>query len=238
MRGQLGPLFCEIPRLVRDYHHEMPRSPRAGGSSEEQREKYLLERLRNRDSAALGELFELHRQGLERIVRLRIDPRLAARVSPEDVLQETYLDAARQFHRYLENPGVSFHIWLRGLALERLFNLARDNLKAQRRAVGQEIRLPERSSALLCLQLGAAGTSPSQHLSRKELRERVRLAVTRLEESDREVILMRHFENLSNGEVAEALGLTDSGATMRYGRALCRLKEVWRREFESEGSSR
>jgi RNA polymerase sigma-70 factor (ECF subfamily) len=198
----------------------------------------LLERLRNGGSAALGQLFELHRQRLECIVRLRFDPRLAARISPEDVLQETYLDAARQVHRYLENPRVSFYIWLRGLAIERLFNVARDNLKARRRAAGQEIRLPERSSAILALRLGASGTSPSQLLSRKELRARVRLAVERLEETDREVILMRHFENLSNREVAEALGLSDSGATMRYGRALCRLKEVWRREFESEESSR
>jgi RNA polymerase sigma-70 factor (ECF subfamily) len=206
--------------------------------TEEQREKYLLERLRAGESAALGELIELHRQRLERIVRLRFDARLAARISPEDVLQETYLDAARQIHRYLENPRASFYIWIRGLALERLFNLARDNLKARRRAAGLEIRLPEGSSALLGMRLVAAGTSPSQHLSRKELHERVRLAVARLDETDREVILMRHFENLSNGEVAEALGLTDSGATMRYGRALCRLKEVWRQELGSEESTR
>lgn len=206
--------------------------------AEKSPESEALARLRIGDSAALAELLDLQREKLERLVRLRLDARLAVRISPEDVLQETYLDAAREINRYLANPGVSFHVWLRGLVLARISNLVRDHLKAQRRAAGAEIRLPEGSSALLGMQLVAGGTSPSQQLSRKELRDRVRRAVASLEETDREVILMRHFENLSNREVAEALGLSDSGATMRYGRALCRLKEVWRRELDSEEWSR
>lgn len=213
--------------------------PRVGAHmSDDLPEKRLLERLRTGDSNALGALFELHRQGIERLVRLRFDVRLAARSSPEDVLQETYLDAARQVHRYLQEPRVPFCIWLRGLARERLFNIARDNLKAQCRAAAQEVRLPERPSALLGMLLCADGSSPSQSLSRREVQDRVQFALTRLEEIDREVILMRHFENLSNTEVARALGLSESGATMRYVRALCRLREIWRRELGSEGSSR
>ena len=121
---------------------------------------------------------------------------------------------------------MAFYVWLRGLAGQRLSNVHRDHLQAKRRSARREVSLPTESSVALVRQLLAGGTSPSLALAKKELRRRVQQALERLRPEDREVILMRHFEDMSNREVAQTIGLTDSGATMRYGRALFRLKEV------------
>jgi RNA polymerase sigma-70 factor (ECF subfamily) len=186
----------------------------------------LLQRLHAGDREALAGLFEYYRARLQKMVRLRMDARLAGRIDASDVLQEAYLDAARQVQGYLRQPRVAFYVWLRGLAWERLLNLQRQHLGAQCRAVDRELMLPAESSALLARSLLAPGPSPSEALLQEELRQRLQRALARLDPEDREVILMRHYENMSNGEVAQALGLGDSGATMRYGRALFRLKEI------------
>ncbi len=197
----------------------------------------LLRRLRDGEREALALLFNYYRARLRHMVRLRMDTRMAARVDPSDVLQEAYLDAARQVQSYLRQPRVAFYVWLRGLTWQRLLNLQRDHLGAQRRAVARELPLPAESSVLLAQQLLAQGPSPSQGLMQDELRQRVQQALGTLAPADREVILMRHFEGLSNREVAQALGLSDSGATVRYGRALFRLKEILLRGL-STGESR
>ena len=184
-----------------------------------------LRRVSSGDPSALAELFTHYRARLRRLVQLRLDPRLAARLDPSDVLQEVYLDAAGQVEAYLRQPRVSFYVWLRGLAWERLLKLHRRHLGAACRAIGREQPLPGGSSASAG-GLAAGGTSPGEALVQEELRRRVSDALARLGDEDREVILMRDFEDLSNNEVAEALGLTPSGATMRYGRALFRLKEA------------
>jgi RNA polymerase sigma-70 factor (ECF subfamily) len=167
------------------------------------------------------------------MVRLRMDPRMTARVDPSDVLQEAYLDAARQIGSYLEQPKVDAYVWLRGLTWERLLNLQRSHLGAQCRTVRREISLPPESSVHLANQLLAQGPSPSQGLVQEELRQLVQQGLSRLETNDREMILMRHFEDLTNREAAQALGLSDSAATMRYGRALFRLKEILVRGWTS-----
>jgi RNA polymerase sigma-70 factor (ECF subfamily) len=186
----------------------------------------LLRRLRTGDPDALAALFDYYRPRLRQMLRLRMDPRLAARLDASDVLQEAYLDAARQVQGYLRRPGVAPYVWLRGLAWERLLNLQRQHLGARCRAVQRERPLPAESSLVLAQALLAPGPSPSQALLQEELRCRLQRALEGLEPDDREVILMRHFEDMTNGEVAQALGLSASGATMRYGRALFRLKEV------------
>jgi RNA polymerase sigma-70 factor, ECF subfamily len=182
--------------------------------------------LRGGKSSALAELYQHYRPRLRQMVQLRIDPRLAARVDPSDVLQEAFLDAARQVDNYLKDPQVVVYIWLRGLAWKRLLKLQRDHLGAQRRAVSREVDLPGNSSLRLARQLMAQGSSPSKALMQKELQQRVRHAMARLSPEDREVILMRKFEALSNIEVAQALGLSEAAACMRYGRAIYRLKEL------------
>jgi RNA polymerase sigma-70 factor (ECF subfamily) len=172
----------------------------------------------------LAVVFEEYRPRLRQMVRLRLDPRAAARIDPSDVLQETYLDAARRIGAYLRDPRVGVYVWLRGLAWQRLLKLHRTHLGTERRAAGLDLPLPDDSAELL----RALGDSPGQALAREENCRRVRRALAALAPADREVIMMRDFEGLSNAEVAEVLGVSPPGATMRYGRALFRLKELLR----------
>jgi RNA polymerase sigma-70 factor (ECF subfamily) len=183
-----------------------------------------LRSLREGEPGALAALFHYFRPRLRHVVRLRMDPRLTARVDASDVLQEAYLDAARQIHSYLREPRVAFYVWLRGLACKRLLKLQRLHVGARCRTVSRQLSLSLESSAALGGELLARGSSPSQNLLKRELRQRVHSALLRLSAEDREVILMREFEDLSNREVAQVLGLTEAGATMRHGRALHRLR--------------
>jgi len=185
-----------------------------------------LERLRRGDLTALGDLWESVRARLKRTVQLRMDSRLAARLDPSDVLQETFLDVQRQLHGYLDKQSVSFYVWVRKLAIERVVNLHEQHLAAKCRTVKSEAALPLDSSAMLARELLSRSPSPSHHVREQELAERVQLALGRLPAADREIILMRHFEAMRNTEVAETLGLTSSAVTMRYGRALLRLRKM------------
>lgn len=186
----------------------------------------LLRRVRSGDRDALVALFDYYRPRLEQMLRLRMDVRVAARFDISDVLQEAYLDAARQIQNYLQQQQVAVYVWLRQLAWERLLNLQRQHLGAKCRAVAREVPLPAESSALLAKALLAQPPSPSQALLQEELRHRLQRALEKLKPPDREVILMRHYEDMSNSEVAQVLGLSASAATMRYGRTLFRLKEI------------
>lgn len=186
----------------------------------------LLDRLRAGDTAALGTLWGYYRPRLQRFVRLRMDNRMATRVDPSDVLQEAYLDAQRQVPAYLRDARVAPFVWLRRLVEERLANTHRHHLGAKCRTARREISLPKDASVALGSRLLAAGPNPSARMRQEECCRRVQQALEKLRPDDREVILMRHFEEMSNQEVAQALGLTESGATMRYGRALVRLKEI------------
>lgn len=178
-------------------------------------------------AAVFARLFEHFRPRLRRMVELRIDPRMAGRVDASDVLQEAYLDAERRVAGYVANPEVDFYVWLRSQTWDRLVMLHRRHLGAECRAVGRERPPPAlAASTVLTRQLVADQTSPSQGAVRAEVCVRVTEAVECLEEEDREVILLRHFEGLTNLETAQAIGLTPSGASMRYGRALVRLKDV------------
>jgi RNA polymerase sigma-70 factor (ECF subfamily) len=161
------------------------------------------------------------------------DSRVAARLDPSDVLQEVYLDMAREINGYLREPKVNMYVWLRGLAWERLIKLQRRHLGAKCRAVGREEALPLEASSALARQAMAPGTSPSEELVQQELRHRVQQALTKLDERDREIILMRDFEGMTNSEVAQLLGLKASTATMRHGRALYRLKEILTTDWPS-----
>jgi RNA polymerase sigma-70 factor (ECF subfamily) len=186
----------------------------------------LLGAVRAGEPHALGGLLTRHQPYLERFVELRLDPRLRARFDPADVVQETQMEAVRRLPRYLEHPRLPFRLWLRQLAHDRLLNLRRDHAGAARRSVNREVALPEGSAAAFASQLLAAGSSPSQHLTRQELARRVREAMAELAEADREVLLLRHFEGLSNPEVAALLGLSVGAVSKRYGRAVLRLHSL------------
>ena len=169
----------------------------------------LLEQVRDGDRDAFEKLFARHRPYLRQVVSLRLDPKLRARVDASDVVQETHLEAVRRLPDYLERRPMPFRLWLRKTAYERLLMIERHHVDAQRRAVGREVALPDRSSLQLFGQLLAAGSTPSQQLSRAELARRVRQAVACLADIDKEILLMRNLEGLSNHEVAQVLEITN-----------------------------
>ncbi len=192
-------------------------------SNETQR---LLEQVRDGDRQAFDQLFARHRPYLRQIVELRLDPRLRARVDPSDVVQDAHLEAFRRLSAYLKQRPMPFRLWLRQIAYDRTLKARRHHLGAARRAVGRELPLPERSSLVLAQQLFAGGSTPSQRLDRRELARRLRQAVAQLPEADREVILMRHFEGLSNSEAGCLLGIDPATVSKRHGRVMLRLLRI------------
>jgi RNA polymerase sigma-70 factor, ECF subfamily len=191
----------------------------------------LIEQAVRGDQRALGELLGRHRERLRRMVALRLDRRLQGRVDPSDIIQEACLDAARRLAEYHERPTMPFFLWLRFLAGQRLVDEHRKHLGAAARDAGREISLyrgalPQTSSAALAAHLLGRLTTPSQAAIRAERKIRLQEALNSLDPIDREVLALRHFEELSNGEAAAVLGLDKSAASKRYARALIRLKEI------------
>ena len=186
----------------------------------------LLELARARDPRAFDRLFALHRPYLRKVVELRLDQRLRTRVDPSDVVQEAQLEAFRRLPEYLERQPMPFRLWLRKTTQERLLMLRRFHLGAACRAAGREVPLPEGSSLALAQGLLAPGQTPSQLLMDRERGRRVQEAVALLPDGDREVLVMRNLEALSNAEVAEVLQVDPATASRRYGRALLRLREI------------
>lgn len=183
-----------------------------------------LAELSRGDTSAFPQLFTHFRPRLRNMVRLRIGNELSARIDPSDVLQDAFVEAARRVDEFVLKQDVSFFIWLRGITWNRLLKLQRQHIGAARRSITREVylNLPGDISAAVGLSL----TTPSTNFQKAELQSAVQAGVAMLNDSDREVILMRHFEGLSNLEVAAALGLSPSGATMRHGRALAKLKSI------------
>jgi RNA polymerase sigma-70 factor (ECF subfamily) len=203
--------------------------PIAMGESSEDAE--LLRRLQEGDREALAVLFARYRGRLKRMVRLRLDRRLQGRLDPSDVLQEAYLDAARRADEYAADPALPFFLWLRLLTGQRLLALHRRHLGARMRDAGQEVSLyrgalPQASSAALAAQLLGKLTTPSQAAMKAELKLRVQHALNSMDALDREVLTLRHFEQLTNGETARELGLSPAAACNRYVRALERLRGI------------
>jgi RNA polymerase sigma-70 factor (ECF subfamily) len=164
------------------------------------------------------------------MVALRLDRRLAARFDPSDVVQEALADAAGKLSDYLRRRPLPFYPWLRQLAWERLVQLHRRHVLAGKRSVTREeagvLDLPEDSAVELAQRLAAAGASPSDHLLREELRERVQQALSHLAPRDREVLVLRHLEQLSTREVAAVLDLSEAAVKARHIRALERLHRL------------
>jgi RNA polymerase sigma-70 factor (ECF subfamily) len=190
------------------------------------RTRGLLEQVSGGDRRALGELLAHYRPALEAFVDFHLDPGLRARLDPSDVVQEAQLEVVRRMDDFLRRRPMPFHLWLRKTAYERLLNLRRDHRRRARRSVEREIPLPERSSLLLARPFVSGGPSPSRQAEAREHAERVSRAVRELSETDREVLLMRHAEELSYEEIACLLEITPGTARKRYGRALIRLQKV------------
>jgi RNA polymerase sigma-70 factor (ECF subfamily) len=191
----------------------------------------LLRRARAGDASALGALFAHYRDRLRLMIRLRLDRRVCGRLDPSDVVQEAYLDVARRFPEYAAAPAVPFYVWLRELTGQRLIDLHRRHLGAKMRDAAQEVSLyrgalPQASSASLAQQLLAGLTSPTQAAVRAEMQLQLQEALNSMDPMDREVVVLRHFEELNNLETAAVLGIEPSAASKRYLRAIRRLKAI------------
>jgi RNA polymerase sigma-70 factor, ECF subfamily len=186
----------------------------------------LLDRAVSGDRHVFDQLFARHRRYLRQMVELRLDPKLRARLDPSDIVQEAHLEAVRRLNDFLQERPMPFRLWLRQIAYDRTLKARRHHLGTARRAVTREMPLPERSSLMLVDQLFARGSTPSQSIDRHELAQRLRGAIARLPEADREVILMRHFEGLSNHEAGCLLGIDPGAVSKRHGRALLRLHRI------------
>jgi RNA polymerase sigma-70 factor (ECF subfamily) len=183
------------------------------------------------DQAALASLWERHRARLRQMVRLRLDRRLQGRVDPSDVLQEAYLDLAARLPDYARARPMPTYLWLRLVTGQRLAQVHRQHLGAAMRDAGREVSLyrgalPQASSASLAAQLLGRFTTASQAAVRAERQVQLQEALNSMDALDREILALRHFEGLSNGESAEVLGLSKTAANNRYIRALGRLRDL------------
>lgn len=202
-------------------------------SADSRSNEQLLEAACHGDEGALAVLIERHRDRLERMVRLRMDRRLQGRVDPADVVQEAYLTVRGKFPQYCADARLPFFLWLRLEVGQKLVDLHRFHLGTQMRDAGQEVSLhrgplPQVTSMSLAEHLLGKLTTASHAAMRVELKLRVQEALNSMDPHDREVLILRHFEELSNAEAAQVLEIKPSAAVNRYVRALKRLKDVFR----------
>jgi RNA polymerase sigma-70 factor (ECF subfamily) len=194
-------------------------------------EEELLRRAAAGDQEAWGELLDLHRERLRRMVSLRLDQRLHSRIDASDVIQEAFLDASAGLSGYVQNPAVPFYLWLRFLTGMRLAKLHRHHLGTQMRAAGREVSLYRggllnTSSAALAAQLMGHEARPSEAAMRAELKLQLEKVLNDMEPLDREILALRHFEQLDAAETARVLGIKEAAARKRYLRALERLRDI------------
>jgi RNA polymerase sigma-70 factor (ECF subfamily) len=199
------------------------------GNSDEENE--ILRRAVQGEASAREELFSRYRDRLKRMVRLRLSRRLQGRIDDSDVLQEAFLEIDRKLAEYAQEPSLPLYLWLRHMTGLKLAEVHRRHLGVQMRAADREVTLhrgglPEADSISLAAQLLGKLTTPSQAAIKAETRLYVQEALNSMDPIDREVLALKHFEQLSTSEIAEVLGLSKAGAGSRYLRAIKRLKEI------------
>jgi RNA polymerase sigma-70 factor (ECF subfamily) len=191
----------------------------------------LLAEVKQGDAEAVNRLLERHRNALRRMVQMRLDQRVQKRVDVSDVVQDVMLEANRRLADYLGDPPMSFHLWLRQIARDRIIDAHRRHRASVKRSVDREQPLAaphgqDRSSIELAGQLSDQELTPAAAATQRELARAVEKAIAQLNEADCEIIVMRHYEQLSNQEIAQALNLSEPAASMRYLRAVRRLREL------------
>lgn len=199
----------------------------------------LIVRAKDDNSQAVDQLFDRHRASVRRLIQMRLDHGVRRRVDVSDVLQDVMLEASRRLREYLQAPPMSFHLWLRQIAMDRIIDAHRRHRGSAKRSVDREqpiVVSGEGDSAVVDLgqQLADPMFTPATAAARQEMSRQVEAAIATLADHDAEILVMRHFEHLSNQEVAEALGLSEPAASMRYLRALRRLRASL--EAESPGT--
>jgi RNA polymerase sigma-70 factor (ECF subfamily) len=190
----------------------------------------LIEQARRGDGLARHDLLVRHESRLRQMVAVRMDRRLAARVDPSDVVQDALAEAQRTMDDYLQRRPLPLYPWLRRLAWERLIQLQRQHVGAEKRCLlherGMDLGLPDESAMMLADRLIASGTSPSRHAIRQETRDRVRAALDELTPRDREVLVLRFLEQLSTAETAAVLGIGEGAVKSRLMRAVVRFRDL------------
>jgi len=191
----------------------------------------LLSHARGGDADAVNRLLERHRNSVKRMVQLRLDQRIQQRVDVSDVVQDVFIEASRRLQDYLKTPPMSFHLWLRQIALDRIIDAHRRHRGSAKRSVDRERAMiapgaDDHSTMELAAQLRDPELTPAAAATQKEMTKIVEAAIAKLEDPDCEIIMMRHYEQLSNQEVAQALELSEPAASMRYLRAMRRLREL------------
>ncbi|GEM_PF-164494 len=194
-------------------------------------QNHIVSALQRDREQALAIFFEMVRQRLSRIVGFRLDARLAGRISQSDVIQETFVRASKRIDHYLAQPAMPFFVWLRLEVQQQLIELHRMHFNAEKRDVRREVSMlghvdAGQTSVALAARLAADMTSPSQLFRRAEQVAWLEQTLGNMNEVDREVIALRHFEELNNEETAEVLQITTAAASKRYLRALKRLREI------------
>lgn len=202
----------------------------------------LLASARAGDGTAADALWDRHRAALHRLIAMRLDRKLQARVDVSDVVQESLVEANRRLAEFLRQAPMPFHLWLRQIAQDRLIDAHRRHHVAARRSVDREQPLATPSFADQSA-LDLAGQlydhrelTPAAAMLRREFDQRFRQALTKLDDADHEIIEMRHLEQLSNGEAAQALSLSEAAAGMRYLRAVRRLRSLLEEVPSSPGA--
>ena len=191
----------------------------------------LLPRAKDGDEQAVAELYSRHRQRLWRMVHFRLDQRLRGRVDADDILQEAYLEAVKRIRHFKDDTTTSFFVWLRMIVMQTLIDVHRRHLGAKMRDAGREVSITgsqysQTTTLSLAVHLVGHLTSPTQAAVREEMFGRLESTIGDMDPIDREVLALRHFEELTNGEVAEVLGITQDAASIRYVRAIRRLKDI------------
>ena len=195
---------------------------------ESEKTQELLDVIRGGDDDAANRLLDRHRDAIRNLVAMRLDNKIQGRVDASDIVQDVMIEANRRIDRYLENPGIEFHLWLRQIAKDRIIDAHRRHRATAKRSVDREHRLQGRSvnqsTINLVQQLRDSDLTPAARATRREMADRMEKALADLSEVDRDIIIMRHYEQLSNDEVSKALDLKPAAASMRYLRALRKLR--------------
>jgi RNA polymerase sigma-70 factor (ECF subfamily) len=194
----------------------------------------LVRQAKRGDPSAASRLIDRHRARLRRMVAVRMDSRLAARLDPSDVVQEALIEALRQLPEYLRGSPMPFYPWLRQIAWNRLVDLHRRHILARHRSVDREIQLDpqidEQSAMRLAEILLARDPSPAARMLRDELRQRVHAAIARLRPEYREVLVLRQIEQMPVSEISAVLGVPEGTVKSRHFRALAELREMLDKE--------
>lgn len=220
-----------------NHRDRMPSSQKSIWPKSDQTDELLIA-AKQGDDQAVNRLLEKHRGPVRRLVEMRLDRKVQRRVDVSDVVQEVMAEASGRLQKYLADPAMAFHLWLRQIAWDHIIDTYRRHRVSAKRNMDREqpMTVPggnDQSTVELATQLCDPGITPASAAMQREITKRVESAIERLNDQDREMIIMRHYEHLSNLEIAEVLQLNPPAASMRYLRAIRRLREL----LDSEGGN-